>query len=73
MLPRFGVYAVKTSIHNAIYKSIVNIGIRSSILSNTQTVIESHIFDTLEKDLYVIEVCIENYYILLGKNKNSLI
>ncbi len=54
---RKGVYASKVVIDDEIFKGITNIGVRPTVLENSETVAETHIFD-FNRNLYgkVIEV-----------------
>lgn len=45
VIPRFGVYASYVSIHGRNYRGITNIGIRPTVVSGGETVMETHIFN----------------------------
>ncbi|MDG1508497.1 MAG: bifunctional riboflavin kinase/FAD synthetase [Flavobacteriaceae bacterium] len=67
LIPKTGVYIIKTHINTVLYTGIMNIGFNPTVLGKHQT-IEAHLFDFSE-DLYGKEVMIEFIYFLREEHK----
>ncbi|MAC86909.1 MAG: riboflavin biosynthesis protein RibF [Gammaproteobacteria bacterium] len=67
LIPKTGVYIIKTHINTVLYTGIMNIGFNPTVLGKYQT-IEAHLFDFSE-DLYGKEVMIEFIYFLREEHK----
>lgn len=55
LLPPNGVYVIQIDIGGEIYNGIANIGIRPTVLEESELVVESHVFD-YEDDTYGMEI-----------------
>lgn len=67
LIPKTGVYIIKTHINTVLYTGIMNIGFNPTVLGKHQT-IEAHLFD-FNEDLYGKEVMIEFIYFLREEHK----
>lgn len=67
LIPKTGVYVVKSLIENSVFYGMMNIGYRPTIDGNHQT-IEVHFFD-FNKDLYNQKLTIEILYFLRDEQK----
>lgn len=60
IIPRFGVYQSYTEVHGHHYRAITNIGIRPTVVSGGETVMETHIFnfsDNLYGEKIAVSLC----------------
>ena len=70
--PKFGVYACNIIISNRIFKGVVNIGIKPTIMQNSSPIAEVHLFD-FNQDIYGKKITIElKKFIRNEKKFNSL-
>jgi riboflavin kinase/FMN adenylyltransferase len=67
LIPKTGVYIIKTHINTVLYTGIMNIGFNPTVLGKHQT-IEAHLFD-FNEDLYGKEIMIEFIYFLREEHK----
>ncbi|MEZ7945380.1 MAG: bifunctional riboflavin kinase/FAD synthetase [Flavobacteriaceae bacterium] len=67
LVPKTGVYIIKTYINTILYTGIMNIGFNPTVLGKHQT-IEAHLFD-FNEDLYGKEITIEFIYFLREEHK----
>jgi riboflavin kinase/FMN adenylyltransferase len=67
LIPKTGVYIIKTHINTDLYTGIMNIGFNPTVLGKHQT-IEAHLFD-FNEDLYGKEIMIEFIYFLREEHK----
>lgn len=67
LVPKTGVYIIKTHINTVLYTGIMNIGFNPTVLGKHQT-IEAHLFD-FNEDLYGKEIMIEFIYFLREEHK----
>ena len=67
LIPKTGVYIIKTHINTVLYTGIMNIGFNPTVLGKHQT-IEAHLFD-FNEDLYGKEITIEFIYFLREEHK----
>ena len=67
LVPKTGVYIIKTHINTVLYTGIMNIGFNPTVLGKHQT-IEAHLFD-FNEDLYGKEITIEFIYFLREEHK----
>ena len=67
LVPKTGVYIIKTHINTILYTGIMNIGFNPTVLGKHQT-IEAHLFD-FNEDLYGKEIMIEFIYFLREEHK----
>jgi len=67
LIPKTGVYIIKTHINTVLYTGIMNIGFNPTVLGKHQTV-EAHLFD-FNEDLYGKEIMIEFIYFLREEHK----
>lgn len=67
LIPKTGVYIIKTLINTVLYTGIMNIGFNPTVLGKHQT-IEAHLFD-FNEDLYGKEIMIEFIYFLREEHK----
>jgi riboflavin kinase/FMN adenylyltransferase len=67
LVPKTGVYIIKTYINTVLYTGIMNIGFNPTVLGKHQT-IEAHLFD-FNEDLYGKEITIEFIYFLREEHK----
>ena len=67
LIPKTGVYIIKTHINTVLYTGIMNIGFNPTVLGKHQT-IEAHLFD-FNEDLYGKEIMIEFIYFLRKEHK----
>ena len=71
LIPKTGVYIIKTHINTVLYTGIMNIGFNPTVLGKHQT-IEAHLFD-FNEDLYGKKVTIELLFFLREEQKfNSI-
>ncbi len=67
LVPKTGVYIIKTHINTILYTGMMNIGFNPTVLGKHQT-IEAHLFD-FNEDLYGKEITIEFIYFLREEHK----
>ena len=67
LVPKTGVYVIKTTIDNVLFSGMMNIGFRPTVSGKHQT-IEAHIFD-FDKNLYGKNITIELLYFLRDEKK----
>tara|TARA_R110001632_G_scaffold47202_6_gene119603 strand:- start:24 stop:959 length:936 start_codon:yes stop_codon:yes gene_type:complete len=67
LVPKTGVYVIKTTINNVLFSGMMNIGFRPTVSGKHQT-IEAHLFD-FDKDLYGKNITIELLYFLRDEKK----
>ena len=67
LVPKTGVYIIKTHMNTVLYTGIMNIGFNPTVLGKHQT-IEAHLFD-FNEDLYGKEIMIEFIYFLREEHK----
>ena len=67
LVPKTGVYIIKTYINAILYTGMMNIGFNPTVLGKHQT-IEAHLFD-FNEDLYGKEITIEFIYFLREEHK----
>ena len=67
LVPKTGVYIIKTYINTILYTGMMNIGFNPTVLGKHQT-IEAHLFD-FNEDLYGKEITIEFIYFLREEHK----
>jgi len=70
LVPKTGVYIIKTHINTILYTGMMNIGFNPTVLGKHQT-IEAHLFD-FNEDLYGKEITIEFIYSEKNINLNPL-
>lgn len=67
LIPKTGVYIIRTYINTILYTGMMNIGFNPTVLGKHQT-IEAHLFD-FNEDLYGKEITIEFIYFLREEHK----
>ena len=67
LIPKTGVYIIRTYINTILYTGMMNIGFNPTVLGKHQT-IEAHLFD-FNEDLYGKEIMIEFIYFLREEHK----